>query len=122
MAHYPSGITPLPGADATDVRARLAQMVPAIDEHPIGATTPCANPECAGPVDYLGHGRPPLYCSATCRSRVATLRRVATEQLDLIERTLDDARSMRGVPRDRLQARANQLRWWLEHLHVHAGG
>lgn len=123
MAHHPSGIHgPLPGDNVTDPRARLAQLLPAIDDHPIGTTAPCANPECSGPVDYLGHGRPPLYCSSSCRARAAGMRRDATQQLQLIERTLTEAHGMHGVPRDELRTRAKQLRWWLDRLGRHAEG
>lgn len=117
MARYPSGITsPLPGDDVPDVHVRLAQMALAIEEQPIAATAPCANPECVQPVDFLGHGHPARYCSSTCRSRAATMRRLAAQQIDLIERTLEEGKHLHSVPRDELRARVNQLRWWLTHL------
>lgn len=51
---------------------------------------------------------------------MATLRRLATEQLDLITRTLEEGAGMHGAPRDQLQERINQLRWWLARLEKHA--
>lgn len=116
MARYLTGITPLPGDDVPDPHARLARMLLAINEHPIATTAPCRNPECGGPVDYLGHGKPPLYCSSACRARTSTLRHIATDQLDLITRTLEETTGRHGIPRDQLHERVNQLRWWLTHL------
>lgn len=116
MARYPSGITPLPGADVDDVRTRLAQMMLAMDEHPLGTSAPCLNPECAGPVDYLGTGVWPLYCSNTCRSRASTLRGLAQEQLDLIERTLAEAHYKNSIPREELRRRSRLLGWWVARL------
>lgn len=117
MPRYPSGL----GADlpesTDDARVWLAQVVLAMVEQPLGASAPCMNPECAEPVDYLGGGGPaPLYCSKGCRSRASTLRHTARRQLDVVNGLLDATRYMRGVPRDDLQARANQLRWWLARL------
>lgn len=116
MARYPSGITPLPGRDVDDPRARAAQIAAASDAHTISATAPCMNPECGGPVDYLGHGALALYCSHTCRSRASTLRTMATEQLELIERTLDETKHRADIPRDQLRTRARMLQWWLARL------
>lgn len=120
MARFPSGITPIPGADVDDVHTRVAQMTLAMDSQPLGASAPCMNPECASPVDFLGRGHVVLYCSNTCRSRAATLRRLAQDQLDLIERTLTQAHHQHGIPRDELRSRARQLRWWLARLATHA--
>lgn len=74
------------------------------------------NPECAGPVDYLGVGSGPLYCSNTCRSRASTLRGLAQDQLALIERSMSEARNKNSIPRDERRLRARQLRWWLVRL------
>lgn len=99
MARYPSGITgDLPGEDIEDPRARAAQMALEMDTTPIAATAPCMNPECCGPVDFLGNGRPVRYCSTTCRNRASQLRRRALQQLALIERTLAEAKNLPGVP------------------------
>lgn len=119
MARFPSGITPLPGADVDDVLIRVAQMMPAMDSQPLGASAPCMNPECASPVDFLGRGPVVLYCSTTCRARAATLRRLAQDQLDLIERTLTQAQHRHGIAREELRTRARQLRWWLTRLATH---
>lgn len=117
MARYPSGISGnLPGDDVDDVRVRLTQMTLEMEDHPIGDTAPCMNPECVGPVDYFGRGGPAYYCSSTCRSRVSTLRRRAKQQLALIERTLEEARHKEGIPRDELRARARKLQAWLVRL------
>lgn len=116
MARYRSGITPLPGRDVDDPRTRAAQIAAASDAHTISATAPCMNPECGGPVDYLGHGALALYCSSTCRARASTLRALAVEQLELIERTLDETKHRADIPRDQLRARARMLRWWLARL------
>ncbi|WP_162786836.1 hypothetical protein [Janibacter anophelis] len=116
MARYPSGITPLPGRDVTDPRARARQLVLEDDAHPVSSTAPCVNPECAGPVDFVGKGTMPLYCSNTCRSRASKLRAVATEQLEVIERTLDETKHLAGIPRDELRSRARMLQWWLARL------
>ena len=120
MARFPSGITPIPGADVDDVRTRIAQMAIAMDSQPLGMSAPCMNPECASPVDVLGRGPAVLYCSTTCRARAATLRRLAQEQLELIERTLRESHHRHGVPRDELRTRAQQLRWWLARLSTRA--
>lgn len=120
MARYPSGIHgPLPGEDVDDVHARITQITFAIDDHPIGDTASCANPECTQPIHYAGHGRPAFYCSPSCRARAAGMRRDATHQLELIERTLTQAHGMHGIPRDQLRTRARQLRWWLDRLGKH---
>lgn len=117
MARYPSGITGnLPGDDVDDLRVRLAQMTLEMDAHPIDDTAPCMNPECVEPVDYLGRGDLILYCSSTCRARVSTMRRRATQQLELLNRTLDEARHRPDVPRDEMRARARKLRAWLRRL------
>lgn len=117
MARYPSGIAgPLPGDDIDDVRARLARMTLEMEHHPIGESAPCSNPECTKPVDYLGNGPLPLYCSNRCRSRVTFLRQKIAQQLALIERTLDDAKGLQNVPRSDLRSRARKLRWWQARL------
>ncbi|WP_435199609.1 hypothetical protein [Janibacter sp. GS2] len=117
MARYPSGVHgPLPGDHVDDVRVRLAQMTLAMEEHPVGNSAPCANPECTRPVDYLGVGHLTLHCSGTCRSRVSTLRQHATQQLHLLERTLEESKHLPGVPRTELRTRARKLRWWLARL------
>lgn len=106
----------MPGRDVTDARARAVQIALEADVHPIGSTAPCMNPECAGPVDYLGTGAPVLYCSRTCRSRASTLSLLAKDELDLVERTLAETKYKTGVPRRELQERAHRLRWWLLRL------
>lgn len=118
MARFPSGIASgsLPGADVDDPHVRAARLALTMDENPLGQTAPCVNPECAGPVDYLGTGALALYCSRTCRSRASTLRRSATQQLALIERTLTDTKHMHGVPRQAMRSRARTLQWWLARL------
>lgn len=116
MARYPSGITPLPGQDVEDAKARAKQIALAIDASPVSPTAPCMNPECGGPVDYLGHGVFALYCSSTCRARASTLRALAVEQLELIERTLDETKHRADIPREQLRVRARMLRWWLVRL------
>lgn len=117
MARYPSGLHgDLPGDDIDDLRVRLTQMTLEMEAHPIADTAPCMNPECGGPVDYLGRGDLTLYCSSTCRSRVSTMRRRATQQLNLIERTLDEAKHKPDVPRDEMRARARKLRAWLRRV------
>lgn len=116
MARYPSGITPMAGADVEDLRVRLARMQLEMDEHPISATAPCANPECTRPVDFLGEGPPPLYCSTTCRTRATTLRALIRDQVDLLERTLAESRGRHDVPRDDLRHRVRMLHWWLMRL------
>lgn len=68
------------------------------------------------PVDYLGHGGIALYCSHACRSRASDLRLRARQQVDLIERTLEDTRYKKGVPREELAARVRKLRAWLVRL------
>lgn len=121
MARYPSGIHGnLPGVDVDDLRVRLTQMALEMDAFPIADTAPCMNPECVEPVDYLGHGDLALYCSSTCRSRVSTIRRRALQQLDLINRTLDEAKHKPDVPRDEMRVRARKLRAWLRRVD-HAG-
>lgn len=116
MARFPSGIIPLPGDDVDDVRARLAQMLPEMDSHPIATSAPCMNPECTSAVDYLGTGPLTLYCSALCRNRASDLRRMIRDQLLLIETTLDQAHYRHDIPRQELRARAQLLRWWLIRL------
>lgn len=118
MARYPSGITPTPGRDVADARARAVQIALEADAHPISMTAPCMNPECGGPVDYLGTGAPVMYCSHTCRSRASTLRRLAEEELELVERTLEEAKHRAGIPREELRTHARMLRWWLLRLSV----
>lgn len=119
MARYPSGIHgTLPGDDIDDPRIRLTQMLLTIDEHPIADTAPCMNPECVQPVDYLGHGGIALYCSHACRSRASAMRLRARQQVDLIERTLEDTWHKKGVPREELEARARKLRAWLTRLEL----
>lgn len=117
MARYPSGISSELPEQAGDTATWLARVLVAIDEQPLGTSALCANPECGGPVDYLGAGGPsPLYCSGSCRARASALRRRAKQQLEVIEKLLDETRSKHGVPRDQLRARANILRWWLARL------
>lgn len=116
MARYPSGITPMSSRGDADAPARAAQIAIGADAYPISTTAPCMNPECGGPVDYLGTGAPVLYCSHTCRSRASTLRTLATEQLELVERTLDETKHRAGIPREELRTHARKLRWWLLRL------
>lgn len=117
MARYLSGISSELPEPTGDTAAWLARVLVAIDEQPLGTSAPCANPECAGPVDYLGAGGPsPLFCSSSCRARASALRRRAEQQLEIIERLLGETRSKHGVPRDELRARANILRWWRARL------
>lgn len=52
---------------------------------------------------------------------VSTMRHRATQQLNLIERTLDDAKHKPDVPREEMIARARKLRVWLRRLDP-AGG
>lgn len=115
MARYPSGLHgDLP--DIEDPRARLARMLLEMDQYPIADTAPCMNPECVEPVDYLGHGYPVYYCSGTCRSRASAMRQRARQQLDLINRTLEDLAGKKDVPRSELTARAQKLQVWLVRL------
>lgn len=116
MARYPSGIASALPEPSGDTAVRLAHVLVAIDEQPLGTSAPCVNPECGGPVDYLGTGVAPLYCSTSCRARASALRGRAEQQLTVIEQLLDETRYRHGVPRDDLRARANILRWWLARL------
>lgn len=117
MARFPSGIpADFPGAGVDDPKARAAQMALEMDVLPIATTAPCMNPECGGPVDYLGNGPPVRYCSKSCRNRVPELRRRATQQLEMIEQTLAETKGRHDVPRDELTERAHLLRWWLLRL------
>lgn len=116
MARYPSGISSALPNPIGDTEVWLAHVLVAIDEQPLGTSAPCANPECSGPVDYLGTGAAPLYCSTSCRARASALRGRAEQQLMTIEQLLDETRYRHGVPRERLRARANLLRWWLARL------
>lgn len=116
MPRFPSGITPLPGANVDDVRTRAVRLALAMDEQPLGASAPCMNPECDDPVDFIGTGALNLYCSTTCRSRASTLRGIALQQLATVEHTLADAHYMHGIPRDDLRRRARQLRCWLARM------
>lgn len=120
MSRYPSGISAELPEPMGDSGAWLARVLVAIDEQPLGVSAPCANPECVGPVDYLGGvGPASLYCSSTCRSRASALRHRAAQQLEVIERLLQQTRLRKGVPRDELRARARLLRWWLARLDAH---
>ncbi|WP_068325051.1 hypothetical protein [Janibacter terrae] len=116
MARYPSGITPLLGEHVDDVRVRAARMALEMDAHPVGATAPCMNPECAGPVDYVGTGHLTLYCSTTCRNRTSYLRTLITDELELLEETLDETKHKQGIPRQEYLQRARMLRWWAARL------
>lgn len=117
MARFPSGITDLlPEPELEDLRIRATQLALAMDENPIGETAPCANPECSGPVDFLGSGPLPLYCSRTCRARAAKLRKNVTVQLELIERTLAETKGLHAIDRQAMRSRARLLRWWLVRL------
>lgn len=116
MARYPSGISSELPEPTEDIAAWLACVLVAIDEQPLKTSAPCANPECVEPVDYLGTGAAPLYCSASCRARSSALRRRTEQQLTVIEQLLDKTHYRHGVPRDELRARANILRWWLTRL------
>lgn len=116
MARFPSGITPLPSEGLDDARARAVQMSLEIGLSPVGMSAPCMNPECCGPVDFLGSGMSPLYCSNTCRSRASALRALARSQLETIERTLDETQGLHDVPREELRRRARMLQWWLARL------
>lgn len=117
MARYRSGISgDLPGEDIEDPRARAAQMALEMDAIPIATTAPCMNPECGGPVDFLGNGPLVRYCSSRCRNRASQLRRRALQQLALIERTLAEAKNLPGVPREEFHQRAQLLKWWLLRL------
>lgn len=116
MARYPSGITPLQGADVQDPRVRAARMALEMDAHPIGSTAPCMNPECAGPVDYVGTGHLTLYCSNTCRNRAAALRGLIAQELELLEETLEETKHKQGIPREEYLRRARMLRWWAARL------
>lgn len=121
MARFPSGITgDLPGEDIEDPQARAAQIALEAGLRPIAETAPCMNPECGGPVDYVGTGPAVRFCSRTCRSRVVELRRRVVQQIALIERTLAEAKGRRDVPRNLLEERVRLLRWWMLRLGAEA--
>lgn len=67
MARYPSGLGVDFPPQTDDVRTWLARVSVAMDAQPIGTSAPCMNPECAGPVDYIGNGPSPLYCCSLRR-------------------------------------------------------
>ena len=71
MNRYSSGLSGHLPERAGDPQAWLARVLIEIDAQPLGLSAPCQNPECGRPVDYGGTGRPPLYCSHTCRGRPA---------------------------------------------------
>lgn len=116
MDRFPSGLGSELPEQVEDRRAWPARVLVAVDEHPIGQSAPCQNPECGRPVDYTGYGPASMYCSGTCRSRAATMRRNAQQQLDVIERLLAATKHQAGVPRENLRTRAGMLRWWLARL------
>lgn len=116
---YPSRLSStLPEQDGSDTRAWLARVVTEIERWPLGESAPCANPECAGPVDYqaVPKGDAPRYCSRLCSNRAADLRRRARQQIETIERLLAATKGRQQIPRDLLNARARHLRWWLAYL------
>lgn len=120
-SRYPSGINgDLPDDDGHgDPKAWAAHVAQAIEHSPISPSAPCQNPECAGPVDYLGGGPAPLYCSHACRSRAANLRARALQQLDVLERLSAATKEKHGIPREDFAARTRMLRWWLVRLATH---